>query len=194
MKTHHDIPGWFDWPQLYEEIVTTYSGGILVEVGTYLGRSLCYLGKLVKESGKPFQVVGIDWCVGSGVENGEDNHRRAVREGNGSFASQLHRNVIECGLQGIISILVADSVQASRLFADNSLTMVFIDTRHDFDSVKRDILTWRPKVKMGGTLAGDDVGVPDEENPVWPEVKQALNCCLPGWQYAPHDAWKFRKK
>ncbi len=194
MKNWSSISGWYDYEQLYEEVVLTYPNGILVEVGTYLGRSLCALGEMVKRSGKPFQVVGVDWCVGSGVENGEDNHRVAVKEGNGSFASRLHRNVMECGLQDIVSVIVADSVQASRLFADNSLTMVFLDTRHDFDSVKRDILTWSPKVRMGGTLAGDDVGIPDEEKPVWPEVKQALNCCLAGWQYAPHDAWKWRKR
>ena len=59
--TWEDIPGWFDWPQLYDHVVSRYDGGILVEVGNYLGRSLCYLGDQVKRSGKPFYVVGVDW-------------------------------------------------------------------------------------------------------------------------------------
>ena len=188
-----DIKGWYDWEETYRSIVSRCPGGILVEVGTFLGRSLCHLGQMVKESGKPFQVVGVDWCVGSGVENGVDNHVEAVQEGLGSFAGTLHRNVIECGLQDIVSLVVASSEQAARLFCDNSLTMVFLDARHDYASLKRDIEVWLPKVKPGGILGGDDVGVPDESPVVWPDVKKVLDEILPGWKYSPHDAWVYSK-
>jgi hypothetical protein len=29
---------------------------------------------------------------------------------------------------------------------------------HDYDSVKQDIIIWRPKLKPGGVLAGHDYG------------------------------------
>lgn len=190
--TWEDIPGWFDWMTYYQSVVDNYPGGTLVEVGTYLGRSLCCLGELVRKSGKPFHCVGIDTCLGSGIENGSDNHESAVRDGGGTFAGTLHRNVVDCGLGDVVTLIVADSVRASRLFADHSLTMMFLDAAHDGESVRRDITTWLPKVKLGGEIAGDDVGVPNEQTPVWPGVKQAVNELLPGWEHVPHDAWKWR--
>lgn len=192
-KTWEDIPGWFDWPLLYDKIPYLYAGGTLVEVGTYLGRSLCHLGTRVRESGKPFKVVGVDWCVGSGVENGKCHHEEAVQEGGGTFAGTLHRNVIDCGLQDVITVVIGDSARVAELFEDDSLTMVFLDGRHDYGSVRNDILAWKPKVAPGGILAGDDMGVPDEADPVWPGVGQAVRELLTGWQYYPHDSWVWIK-
>lgn len=193
MKDPLTIPGWYDWIVTYEQIVNSQPGGVLIEVGCYLGRSLCHLGQLVKDSGKPFKVIGVDHCQGSGVENGRDNHSTAVQEGDGTFAGTLLKNVLECGLQGIVTLVIAESHQATSLFEDNSLTMVFLDARHDYESVKEDITLWLPKVKVGGILGGDDMGVPGEANPVWPGVKKAVNELLPGWKYSPHDAWLFIK-
>lgn len=186
------IPGWFDWSVVYQEVVDKYDGGFLVEVGTYLGRSLCCLGEMVKQSGKPFHVIGVDWCVGSGVENGHNSHEEAVQEGLGSFAGTLHRNIIACGLQDVVTLIVADSKRAANLFRSDSLTMVCLDGRHDYESVKSDILKWLPRVRPGGVLMGDDMGVPDEV-PVWPGVRKAVEELLPGHQYKPHDAWYYEK-
>lgn len=188
------IPGWYDWPQYNEKLVRELSGGVLIEVGTYLGRSLCHLGQLVKESGKPFTVIGVDTCRGSGIENGHDHHAESVREGGGTFAGQLHRNVVKCGLADIVTLIVAESERAASLFAEGTVASVFLDAGHDADSVSRDIRFWLPKVMYGGFIGGDDVGVPGEANPVWPGVREAVSRLLPGWRHYPHDAWYFEKR
>ena len=48
------------------------------------------------------------------------------------------------------------SVEASKDFKDGSLDLVYIDAAHDYESVKQDILTWLPKIKKGGFIAGHD--------------------------------------
>jgi predicted O-methyltransferase YrrM len=53
------------------------------------------------------------------------------------------------------------SIDAARLYQDQSLDLVFIDADHSFDAVCKDIEIWLPKVKPGGILAGDDFGSPD---------------------------------
>jgi len=52
--------------------------------------------------------------------------------------------------------ICALSWNGSRDIPDGSLDFVYLDAGHDYDSVKRDIAAWWPKVKPGGIFAGND--------------------------------------
>jgi hypothetical protein len=56
----------------------------------------------------------------------------------------------------IVNPVRMTSIEASKLYDDNSLDFVFIDASHEYEDVKQDILAWLPKVKIGGILAGHD--------------------------------------
>jgi glycosyltransferase involved in cell wall biosynthesis len=56
----------------------------------------------------------------------------------------------------VVNPIRMTSVEASKLYEDNSLDFVFIDASHEYEDVKADILAWLPKVKIGGILAGHD--------------------------------------
>jgi hypothetical protein len=184
-----EIPGWFLWRSAQEEAAQKFpDGSRFVEVGSYLGRSLCSLGDVVQQSGKRITVIGVDTCRGSGVEGPKqkDYHGAAVAQGGGTFAGTLHRNIIECGFADSISLIVADSAAAASFFPDQSIDWVHLDARHDYDSVKADIATWRPKVKPGGWLSGDDY------DPVkWPDVIKAVGEVLPGAEPWSVNQWRW---
>jgi cephalosporin hydroxylase len=185
----HEIDGWFNWRSAQEEAVSSFpDGSRFVEVGTYLGRSLCSLGEVVERSGKNISVIGVDSCRGSGPEGsrGKDYHTSAVTNGGGTFAGALHKNVVDCGLGEKITLIICDSVDAACLFADASLEWVHLDARHDYDSVKADIRAWRPKVKVGGWLSGDDY---DEKK--WPEVVSAVADTLPDAKLWSTQQWRW---
>src|SRR4026207_2429286 len=105
-----DIDGWFGWRSAQEEAVSSFpEGSRFVEVGTYLGRSLCSLGEAVERSGKNIDVIGLDTCRGSGPEGarGKDYHAGAVEEGGGTFAGVLHKNVVDCGFEKKITLIIS---------------------------------------------------------------------------------------
>lgn len=184
-----EIEGWFQWRSAQEEAARRFpAGSCFIEVGTYLGRSLCSLGEVVEKSGKSFTVIGIDTCRGSGVEGPrqKDYHGAAVSKGGGTFAGVLHRNVLECGYGDTVKLLITDSVSAARLFADASVEWVHLDARHDYASVKTDIRAWLPKIKPGGWLSGDDY---DEVK--WPEVVRAVGEVLPGASGWSVHQWRW---
>jgi hypothetical protein len=184
----NDIPGWFQWRSAQEEAAERFAeGSRFLEVGNFLGRSLCSLGEVVKRSGKSITLIGVDTCRGSGVEGfrGKDFHGVAVAQGGGTFAGMLHRNIIECGYGDLISLIVADSVTASMFFADRSIDWVHLDARHDHEHVKADITAWLPKVKVDGWLSGDDY---DEMK--WPDVVSVVKELLPGARAWSINQWR----
>jgi hypothetical protein len=184
-----EIEGWFQWRSAQEEAVLRFpEGSCFVEVGTYLGRSLCSLGEVAAKSSKRFQLVGIDTCQGTGPEGWrqKDYHGAAVARGGGTFAGALHKNVLDCGYGDTIMLIIADSIAASQLFRDASLDWVHLDARHDYVSVKADIGAWLPKVKPGGWLSGDDY---DEVK--WPEVVRAVGDLLPRAQSWSTQQWRW---
>lgn len=184
-----DIEGWFQWRSAQEEAAQWFpSGSCFVEVGTYLGRSLCSLGEVVVQSGKSVSVIGIDTCRGSGPEGPRRKNYQgaAVAKDGGTFAGTLHKNILDCGYGDMISLIVTDSVTASQLFADASIDWVHLDARHDYTSVKADIKAWRPKVRNGGWLSGDDY---DELK--WPEVVRAVAELLPEAKTWSTQQWRW---
>jgi len=125
-----EIAGWFEWRSAQEEAVKWFpSGSCFVEVGVYLGRSICSLAEVLERSGKKFSVIGIDTCRGSGPEGPrqKDYHGFVVTQNDGTFAGVLHKNILSCGYGNLISLIIADSVTASRFFPDQSLDWVHLD-------------------------------------------------------------------
>jgi hypothetical protein len=184
-----EIPGWFQWRSAQEEAAQRFpAGSCFVEVGNYLGRSLCSLGEVASLSGKRFTLIGVDTCRGSGAEGprAKDYHGAAVADGGGTFAGTLHRHIIECGYADQIALIVADSITASALFAGRSIDWVHLDARHDRAHVTADITAWLPKIKPGGWLSGDDF-----DDVKWPEVVRAVKEMLPEAQPWSVSQWRW---
>ena len=125
--------GFFTFPIFYRDLVQRLlPGSHFVEVGVLEGESLKYLCREIKNSGKDIKVTGVD-------------HFKDQSEG--AF-DEFKKNMgdLKC------TIIIGDSVEASKQF--NSVDAVFIDASHDYNSVKKEILAWLPKVT--GVIAGHD--------------------------------------
>ena len=184
-----EIPGWFQWRSAQEEAAQRFpEHSRFVEVGNYLGRSLCSLAEVVTLSGKRLSIIGVDTCRGSGAEGplGKDYHGAAVEQGGGTLAGMLHKNIIDCGYGDLVTLIVADSVTASTFFPDRSIDWVHLDARHDRAHLRADIAAWLPKLKQDGWLSGDDY---NEEK--WPEVVDVVREELPAARPWSVHQWRW---
>ena len=155
---------WFNYQDIYKRIIESVpQGGHIVEVGAWKGASTSYLAVEAQHEKLCIDVVDT-W-------SGSDEHKDMsdIRENSlfGTFIDNL-RPVIN-----LINPIRADSVSASKMYAEECLDAVFIDADHRYESVKADILAWMPKVKKGGILAGHDYV--DGHNGVIKAVNETLS-------------------
>jgi predicted O-methyltransferase YrrM len=140
---------WFTYPELYSAVVEKFpSGSHFVEVGTWKGMSAAYMAVEIINSGKDIRFDCVDtWdFVPSQAE----------------IPPHLFNGLYEVFIKNIepvrhqVNPVQAISWDGAALYKDNSLDFVFIDAAHDYESVRKDIHAWFPKVKKEGVIAGHD--------------------------------------
>lgn len=152
---YQNVEGWF-YPNdtmFYKQIINQFDSGKFVEVGSYKGRSSCFMAVEIARSGKDIRFDCIDTWEGS-----EEHQAGAYAEDsdvvNGTLYETFLKNIEP--VKSYIKPIRMDSVSASKLYKDGSLEFVFIDAAHDYDNVKADINAWLPKIRKGGILGGHD--------------------------------------
>ena len=145
----HNIQGWFDFQDIYDEMISRapQEGAIFIEVGTWRGKSFCYLAERVVESKKWIKLVAIDTWKGSD----EDEHRNYINSigGPDKLYYEFLTNMKNANILSFITPLRIESIPASQLWANETLDFVFIDASHHYADVVEDIKHWYPKVKKG---------------------------------------------
>lgn len=160
------VPGWFDYPDVYDRIAALDVPGDVVEVGSWFGASTIYLGHHLPVHKRLFAVDPGVASLDGLDERGRDHVVSCYHAAGGTSASVLARNLYAAGLTGghlcrVVQV-VAPSVVAAKLFAPGSLSAVFIDGDHSYEGVTTDIETWLPCVAPGGIIAGHDYAGPIE--------------------------------
>jgi predicted O-methyltransferase YrrM len=175
---YENIKGWFDFQDVYTTMVNTASHGMhFVEVGAYYGKSAAYMAVEIINSGKDIKFDCVDtWdFVPSQTE----------------ISQEMCEGLYEIFLKNIepvknkITPIKALSWDGAAFYEDNSLDFVFIDAAHDYESVKKDINAWFPKVKKGGVIAGHDY--------TWcADVQKAVNEFFKGKTiYETEGCWSY---
>jgi len=147
------IPGWFDFMAIYDKAVQdAQEGDIFVECGTWLGRSTCYLAQKIKESGKKIQFFSCDLYV---TPKEEAFLKVFTKE---SFWEEFLDNLQKQDVLKYVTPYIGDSIQFAQQFKDKSVSFLFLDDYHETQHLKDEIISWYPKMKENGIMAGHDVG------------------------------------
>lgn len=146
----HAVHGFFDYDDLYDDMAKrALDGDCIVEVGSFLGRSACYLGSKIKQSRKKITLLCVDvWPSTYKLDDGGPKEIEAPFE---TFLANIRQADL---LDVVIPIRAPSTVAAT--FVRNGLSSVFIDGDHSYEACRDDIVAWLPKVRRGGILAGHD--------------------------------------
>jgi predicted O-methyltransferase YrrM len=129
---------------------------LIVEIGSFRGRSTRALGDNTKGV-----VVAVDHWQG-------EAHLDMTQEERDKLFNEFTSNLSDLITAGTVVPVKIDAavVDSTPVVAALKPEMVFIDGDHKFNSVKRDIQTWMPKIVSGGLLCGHDSGYPDVEKAI----------------------------
>ena len=151
-----DVEGYFSYTNLYDlSIKYCPDNSTFVEVGSWMGRSTCYMGEQIKKSSKNIKFYAVDTWEGS-EEQGHKETIEKLQSKNLTLFDTFKNNLKLCEVEDYVIPLRTTSLEAAALFEDNSLDFIHIDASHDYDNVLADIRAWYPKVKPGGFITGDD--------------------------------------
>ncbi len=143
-----DVEGWLSEDQarrLFECAAAVPSGGAIVEIGSFRGRSTIVLGY---GAASDVEIVAIDPHAGSD---------RGPQEIAGSRAQgEQDRQAFAANLR---SAAVSDAVHHLRLPSSEALAkvqrpveMLYVDGAHRYGPAREDIATWGERVLPGGTI------------------------------------------
>ena len=119
------------------------------EIGVKLG---AYSDELLS-NWRGEELVSIDPWLSADPDEYVDRSNVSQDEFN-SYYEQTCERLARHGARS--SIWRMTSVEAAAKVADHSFDFVYIDARHDYESVKEDLQAWCGKVRPGGILAGHD--------------------------------------
>lgn len=133
-----DVPGWLtddEGEALYELARRCEGHGVIVEIGSWKGKSTICLG-LGSRAGRAVRIFAVDPHA---------DYRF------GDFKANIER----AGIQDLVTPVPSLSQAAAESF-DEPIELLFVDGSHEEALVREDFAKWVPKVVEGGWVAFHD--------------------------------------
>lgn len=156
-----DAQQWFNYREFYD-FISSKNFNMLVEIGVWKGSSISYLATKNKKS----KIFAVDLFENTYVYKKRKKVIQSIYE---TYNNQL----LKTNTRNIITDIKDYSWKGATHFDDNSLDFVFIDADHSYESVKKDLEAWYPKMKKGSIFSGHDYAPYDDHN--HPGVKKAVD-------------------
>lgn len=137
---------------------------VMLEVGSYLGASACFLAAAASEIGGEAKVHCIDTWQNQGMSEKLRDTWNAFQENTQLYSSVIitHRGL---------------SVEVAKTFKEK-IDLLFVDGDHSYERCRADVLAWLPHLKTGGILVMHDYGWAEGVQRVIREIIQ------------PQQSWK----
>ena len=176
----HLPDGWFDIHDIkaYQDAVSKVPDcGTIVELGTWMGRSICSIAELIRS--KSLKVISVDTFKGT-----QSTEAEKIIQGIAKYTDIrkiFEKNLRTFGIFDNVSVYQMTTDEAALLFQDKTVDLVFIDADHIHPAIDSDIINWYPKVKAGGMFGGHDYPAADVQEAVIANVEETINTHGHSW-------------
>ena len=147
----------FNYAYFYNDIVNENPDfKTFVEVGSFLGYSISHLANLLRNR-SDVRITAADlWQATPEMAERHQQIRDVLNECE-DILYDLYQTKLELSeARYLIKDIRGDSADSAKHFADASIDFCYIDADHSYQSVKKDVYAWLPKIKNNGIIAGHD--------------------------------------
>jgi cephalosporin hydroxylase len=209
-----DLHGFGQNAALFNELVGELAPGLIVEVGTWYGKSAATWGQAIARTNSTHKKQGGVLCVDTwlgaremwehqgGAEGwwsraevsnanlAKSHQRLRLVNGYPQFYQQFLANMVHMHLQDVVIPFPTTSVIAGRFLRDHGYgaEIVYVDGSHEYDDVLADLELYWQIVAPGGALVGDDIWIDDVRRAV-----ERFACAGKLTVIAAHPCWYIRK-
>jgi len=171
------VHGWFDYANIYDDAVSkAKNGDTFVEVGTWMGKSTCYLAQKLKDKGVNITFYACDLFLTPDLSTGSwSDGLITLTEPN--FKNLFVDNLRKQGVDDFVSVVEAHALDFVKQFDADRVDFLFLDNDHRPEHVIQELFLWYPRMKKGSIMAGHDVY----------DVQKALDAFK-----IVHGGWNYR--
>ena len=145
---------------LFAGLVAERRPSVIIEVGSFLGKSARVFAGAIRVGGWDGAVVCVDTWLGENVLWGIREHRERLRfrYGRPTAYETFMANVCAARLEGYIVPVPMASVSAARLLKQHGVMadMIYIDGCHETPDVYHDLTAYWERLRPGGLMIIDD--------------------------------------
>jgi predicted O-methyltransferase YrrM len=139
------VEGWLSEAQgraLFDAAAAATGAGVIVEIGSWKGRSTTWLASGARLAGQRVYAV--------------DPHRGSRENPAADTLQEFSDNLTRSGLSAVVEPMVMTSEEAAARI-HGPIELLFIDGDHSYEGVRRDAELWLPRLMNGGTVMFHDV-------------------------------------
>lgn len=142
-----NIPGWLsENDSAILQKYTQLAPDLIIEIGTYCGRSALVIGQGIEESNYTPKFYAVD----------PHYHTTLTRFSTADMLLCYSALATIPDYGQHVRRLVIESEKAACLFDNNTIDMIFVDGNHTYDFVVKDITHWLKKLKPTGYMIFHD--------------------------------------
>ena len=119
-------------------------------IGAELGVEQGRFSELILSTVRPKKLYLIDSWIDVMTGKFRNQEETLRQEKNYNDVRKKFQKYLE------VEIIRESSVDASKLFENNSLDWIYIDADHSYEGVSKDLIEWGEKIKLGGFMCGHD--------------------------------------
>jgi predicted O-methyltransferase YrrM len=156
-----DLQGWGSTAGIFARLLSELRPTRIVEVGTWKGASAIHMAQLCRDEGLEAEILCIDtWLGVHGLWLRAEQTDEVLRLRNGfpTLYQTFVRNVIDAGLQDMITPLPLPSSEAAQVLTKRRIRadLIYVDGDHSYEGCKADLIAYRPVLDRGGLMLADD--------------------------------------
>ncbi len=129
--------------------------GAIVEIGSFMGLSTCWLALGSKAANRE-PVTAVDHFEGSAEHQAGEAAENPILSAEGTTFNRFQDNVSRMNVASHVEPIRATSADAAAGWT-RPIRLLFIDGDHSYDGVTRDFALWARFVVQGGLVALHDV-------------------------------------